>query len=241
VACRTAQAAGTVPPWGRVAALALGAGRCERRPGGAPTRARKTQPGVSAAARARRPGDDCPDRGARRRAPRSDRDARADVKPGRRIQALVGTAPRQMRVSQLCSQDLGSRDGCDIREAPRAPAYVAPPAADVKRDERLYVPQGAAVPKRRSRCLTSSPRPRSKLMMSGQSPDICEPDSPHGRHPRQALRCCRDAPSRWTARWTVRWTVLSASERFLAVRSGRQPDDRIRRIPNNHGSFLQIV
>jgi hypothetical protein len=81
------------PALGAGRCAGLGAGRCERRPGGAPTRARKTQPGVSAAARARRSGDDCPDRGARRRAPRSDRDARADVKPGRRIQALVGTAP----------------------------------------------------------------------------------------------------------------------------------------------------
>jgi len=39
----------------------------ERRPGLAPTRACKTQPRVSAAGRARQPGDDCPDRGARRR------------------------------------------------------------------------------------------------------------------------------------------------------------------------------
>jgi hypothetical protein len=39
-----------------------------------------------------------------------------------------------------------------------------------------HVPQGAAVPKRRSRYLTSSPRPRSQLRMSGQNPDIWEPD-----------------------------------------------------------------
>ena len=65
-----------------------------------------------------------------------------------------------------------------LATAPRTTSEVARPVADVKRDERLSVPQGAAVPKRRSRCLTSSPRPRSRLGRSGRSPDIGEPDFP---------------------------------------------------------------
>jgi hypothetical protein len=85
-------------------------------------------------------------------------------------------APHQPGCDVRCPQDVGSRDGRDISEAPRAIREFARPAADVKRDECVHVPQGAAVPKRRSRCLTSSPRPRSQLRMSGQSLDICEPD-----------------------------------------------------------------
>jgi hypothetical protein len=38
-----------------------------------------------------------------------------------------------------------------------------------------------------------------------------------------------------------RWTVLSANQRFLSVRSGRQPTDRIREIPSNHGKIPQII
>jgi hypothetical protein len=75
----------------------------------------------------------------------------------------------------------------------------------------------------------------------GQSPDICGPDFPPGQAYTQGTAVLSRRLSGWTARWTVRWTVLSASERFLAVRSGRQPDDRIRPIPNNHGKFPQIV
>jgi hypothetical protein len=46
---------------------------------------------------------------------------------------------------------LGSRDGRDTSEAPRATREVARPVAEVKRDDCLHVPQGAAVPKRRDR------------------------------------------------------------------------------------------
>jgi hypothetical protein len=65
------------------------------------------------------------------------------------------------------------------------------------------------------------------------------------RRATQARRARKNAsnrapPRRWTARWTVRWTVLSANERFLAVRSGRQPNHQIRSIPSKQGKSLQI-
>jgi hypothetical protein len=40
--------------------------------------------------------------------------------------------------------------------------------------------------------LTSSPRPRSQLRMSGRAPTSADLISPQGRHTRKALRCCRD-------------------------------------------------
>jgi hypothetical protein len=51
----------------------------------------------------------------------------------------------------------------------------------------------------------------------------------------------RDLPKYSFARWTVRWTVLSASGRFLAVRSGCHVRTRNGRIPSSGGKFLQIL
>jgi hypothetical protein len=74
-------------------------------------------------------------------------------------------------------------------------------------------------------------------MTSEQSPDIYEPDSPQDRHTRQALR----VPSRRLFSLDCSLDCFVASERFLAVRGGRRLDDRIRLIPSNPGTFLQIV
>jgi len=82
--------------------------------------------------------------------------------------------------------------------------------ADVKRDERLSVPQGAAVPKRRSRCLKSSPDRAASWGRRGGAPTSANRTACRAPIPTSTGVLPRPL-SRWTARWTVRWTVLSAN------------------------------